>query len=654
MKKNILSALALCAVVGLSSCDSFLELEPLDKVSGDKLTETDGGMKALLATVYAAVPMEDFVVRPYTGFNARNYDGVNGASNIAFLSDEAARSEGGGGITEGFDYWPYDEIRQVNIFIETVTSSQEKGLLSQADATRMIAEARFARAYIYFGLVKRYGGVPIINRVQDGDYVPGDSEALRVPRSTESDTWKFVINEFGEAAKDLPVARDGYRFTKWGALGMKSRAALFAASLAKYWDKAPLAGEAVNQKLVGLSKGEADYFYGECIAASDEILNNYGGALYGANPGSIDEARQNFQKLFIQSTPVDEVLLSRGYVDGSTNNNRSGHGWSLYYSLAQVNPGALRYGRFSPTLDLVDLFEDYTDDGTGKSAPIKTRADGNEANVPNVQLEGNVKSTDPYIQYSSLSEPFLNKDARLQASVIIPGSSYASVPILMQGGLVETSGKVVVYNNSSAQGKDGKTYFAFGAEGTSGYSGFGNIGNSENGNYTTTGFSVRKYMEEEKFSSLSSRDNSITTPFIDIRLAEIYLNYAEAVVESGKGDQNKAATLLNALRHRAAHKDNIPLTLENVLKERRVELAFEGKRFWDMVRRRDNHVYYNGGMRSALVPMIDLRTDTPSYIFVRANFHGDEKQNGRTFAPQSYYRAIPGTASNGLVQNPGY
>ena len=170
----------------------------------------------------------------------------------------------------------------------------------------------------------------------------------------------------------------------------------------------------------------------------------------------------------------------------------------------------------------------------------------------------------------------------------------------------------------------------------------------------TTGFSVRKYMEEEKFSSLSSRDNSITTPFIDIRLAEIYLNYAEAVVESGKGDQNKAATLLNALRHRAAHKDNIPLTLENVLKERRVELAFEGKRFWDMVRRRDNHVYYNGGMRSALVPMIDLRTDTPSYIFVRANFHGDEKQNGRTFAPQSYYRAIPGTASNGLVQNPGY
>ena len=178
MKKNILSALALCAFVGFSSCDSFLELEPLDKVSGDRLTETDGGMKALLANVYSTVPMEDFTFRPNTGFNARNYDGVNGTSNIAFLSDEAARSEGGGDITEGFDYWPYSDIRQVNIFIETVKSSLEKGILNQEDATRMIAEARFARAYIYFGLAKRYGGVPIIYRVRGGDYLSGKSEGF--------------------------------------------------------------------------------------------------------------------------------------------------------------------------------------------------------------------------------------------------------------------------------------------------------------------------------------------------------------------------------------------------------------------------------------------------------------------------------------------
>ena len=82
-----------------------------------------------------------------------------------------------------------------------------------------------------------------------------------------------------------------------GCIGYEVAYGLFAASLAKYWDKAPLAGEAVAQKLVGIDKSEADYFYGECIEAAEEILSNYGGSLYGANPATVSEARENFQKL---------------------------------------------------------------------------------------------------------------------------------------------------------------------------------------------------------------------------------------------------------------------------------------------------------------------------------------------------------------------
>lgn len=48
MKKNILSIFSLCALMGLSGCNAFLELEPLDKVSPDQLLETEGGVKALL------------------------------------------------------------------------------------------------------------------------------------------------------------------------------------------------------------------------------------------------------------------------------------------------------------------------------------------------------------------------------------------------------------------------------------------------------------------------------------------------------------------------------------------------------------------------------------------------------------------------------
>lgn len=55
MKKNILSIFSLCALMGLSGCNAFLELEPLDKVSPDQLLETEGGVKALLANIYTMI-----------------------------------------------------------------------------------------------------------------------------------------------------------------------------------------------------------------------------------------------------------------------------------------------------------------------------------------------------------------------------------------------------------------------------------------------------------------------------------------------------------------------------------------------------------------------------------------------------------------------
>ena len=93
MKKNILSIFSLCALMGLSGCNAFLELEPLDKVSPDQLLETEGGVKALLANIYTMIPMEDFNYRPNAGFNQRGYDGVNETTNLAFLTDEATRSD---------------------------------------------------------------------------------------------------------------------------------------------------------------------------------------------------------------------------------------------------------------------------------------------------------------------------------------------------------------------------------------------------------------------------------------------------------------------------------------------------------------------------------------------------------------------------------
>ena len=663
MKKNILSIFSLCALMGLSGCNAFLELEPLDKVSPDQLLETEGGVKALLANIYTMIPMEDFNYRPNAGFNQRGYDGVNETTNLAFLTDEATRSDGGVGIGyEGFNYWPYGDIRQVNIFMQNVEKAKEAGTISVADADRMTGEAHFARAYMYYGLVKRYGGVPLIDKVQDDDYANGGPGAVAVPRSTELDTWKFGLNECTLAAATLPDATSGsdlYRVTKWAAYALKSRVALHAASVAKYWNLAPLAGEAVTQKLVGgMTSADADAFYKECIEASKFLIENSGKSLYKPAPATVKEAASNFQALFLNDQN-EEIIFSKAYLNGTTNTNQ-GHSYAQFNILPQVNPGALKYGRFNPMLEIVDLFEDYTDDGTGKSAKIVTRTDGNEDayianfhNMNNASVVNTLMSV-PFVKYNDLYEPFANKDARLLASVVVPGSSYAGTEIIIQGGFIKDNNSYVAYSNESTQ-KNGTTYYALGAEGETMFSGFNNVNSGEDANWTATGFGVRKYMPEGE--SMSPDRLSSTTSYIDMRLAEVYLNYAEAVVEngSGLGDKELAENYLNALRRRAGHTDRISLTLENVLKERRVEMAFEGKRFWDMNRRREFHTEFsNNRIRKALVPMLDLRGAEPKYVFARVNYFGDETRGGRTFQNINYYRGIPNIATNGLVQNPGH
>ena len=654
MRKKIIPILTVCLLMGFSGCNKYLELESLEKVSSEQLLGSEGGLKTLLANLYSAMPMEDFNYRPNTGFNQRNWAGVEYILNTSFLTDESTRSDGTQGIGPwNYEYWPYDKIREVNLFFENLEQAKTKGSINASQYDRLNSEAHFIRGYIYFGLVKRYGGVPLIEKAQDKDYIPGSGNAgLKVPRSTEKATWDFVLKELDLAIANLPATISGEdgpgRASKWAAYGLKSRAALHAASIAKYWNRAPLGGEATSQKLVGMSTADAAGYYTQSMAASKAIIDNSGKSLYMPAPASPEEATKNLINLFT-TAPSQEVIFAKYYLDGTTVANQ-GHNYDIYYSPSQANPGFHKFGRYNPTLDVVDLYEDYTDDGTGKSAKIVTRTDGNETFITTDPKNLNVSI--PFKKYDNLYEPFKNKDARLLASVIVPGSTYKNIPIVIQGGMIKANGSVVAYADGNEIGKDGKKYFAFGGESTASFSGFFGMGRSDDANYSSTGFSIRKYLQEGKTTVGAERSSSTT--FIDMRLAEFYLNYAEAAVESGTGDLALAGTLINALRKRAGHKDNIQPTLANILKEREVELAFEGFRYWDLMRRREYHTVFDTKSRKALVPMIDLRDNQPKYIFVRASYYYDEYVGGRTFQPRRYYMPIPGRSTNNLIENPEY
>jgi hypothetical protein len=89
-------------------------------------------------------------------------------------------------------------------------------------------------------------------------------------------------------------------------------------------------------------------------------------------------------------------------------------------------------------------------------------------------------------------------------------------------------------------------------------------------------------------------------------------------------------------------------------KERRVELAFENHRLWDLWRRREYHTLFNDYRRTSLVQTIDLRDLEPKYVFLRMNNFHDIRLGGNTFQVVDYYQAIPGVDVNRCIQNPGH
>ena len=166
--------------------------------------------------------------------------------------------------------------------------------------------------------------------------------------------------------------------------------------------------------------------------------------------------------------------------------------------------------------------------------------------------------------------------------------------------------------------------------------------------FCKTGYQIVKWCIPDESHFQNSIDES-SIPVV--RYPEVLLNYAEAVVEGGYGNAALAKECLNATRHRAAFKTDIPLTVENVQRERRVEFAFECKRHDDLRRRREMHEKINNYVPKSLDPVLDLREDPPTFIFIRKNAI---RAIPLTYPTRYYYDPIPGVGTSGLVQNPQF
>jgi len=647
MKKIITYLATIALVFSFSACDGIFDsLEgDLTKMSSEDLTSSEAGLDRLMANLYSSIPMGAF------------------SSGDKYTPD-AAETDGSKGLAiSGVpSFWNYTTMRDVNVFIQAIGNAKDAGTISEDVYNAYLGEAYFVRAYYYFAMVRTLGGVPIVTEPLDDKYDGEENEGLYIPRSTEKETWDFVLSELDKAAELLPETRGTgkYRATKWSALGLKSRVALFAASVSRYWNTAAIESsyQAVQQKLTYMEESYAAEYYNQCISACEAIINSGNFALYGAQPASVSAAVDNLTNLFLARQDC-EWLFGKSYQNGvATNTN----GFDLPNSPNQAHgsgAGTWKFGCYGVTVDFADACDNYDENYAAVDGTIATRTDGKE----NVYVElpyansgkGAIMSTS-YIKYATPDEPFKNKDARFQAYVIYPNSKFRNVTINIQGGIWKSNGSLSIYDDTNpSEAVDGVTYYGYGGSSESNFSGFYKRGATNDGSWYTTGFGIRKFLDPT--TALSYSQN----PWYDIRYAEILLNYCEAEVELNGTNAGNSKKYLNEIRRRAYFLDEKDATLENVLQERRVELAFENDHAATMVRRRsyfnqsrDSSTDPTGGRRHALIPVVDLHSGTPGYIFVRANFFADDtdKRTVYSIEPKAYYGSITNYVKNRLVPNP--
>ncbi|HEX9957601.1 MAG TPA: RagB/SusD family nutrient uptake outer membrane protein, partial [Fibrella sp.] len=205
-----------------------------------------------------------------------------------------------------------------------------------AEIKRWKYEARFLRAFFYFELVKRYGGVPIINKI----YSVNDN-FQDVKRNSLAECIQYISAESDSAARNLPVvyaapANDLGRATRGAALALKSRVLLYAAS--DLFNTPTWAGGYSNPELISLTGDRQARWKAAADAAKAVIdLAGTGYALHN-----------NYRNLFItNSYTLPEIIFARR--NTSTDNTFERANYPIGYDLG--NSGT------TPSQNLVDAYE---------------------------------------------------------------------------------------------------------------------------------------------------------------------------------------------------------------------------------------------------------------------------------------------------------
>ena len=568
-------------LVLFSGCD-FLDKQPTERLTLDKVFADDIETKRYLWNVYSYIPDESNVWAgtPWVGSADEADMTWERAGYDTYLVNQGNYSP----TTYYYQNWGYyyEGIRSASVFMNRVGENPE---LTETQITRFTAEARFLRAYFYYLLLRQYGPVVIMEEVLPVD---APAEALQIPRSSFDECVNYIVQELGTATQNLPleIINDNWlgRATKGAAMAVKSTVLLYAAS--PLYNGNEDYANFTNQdgtQLMNTTYDETKWKRAADAAKAVIDLNQY--SLYTYGDGS--DPYLNYKELFLDKWNEETIW-------GRSNNGA----WNLEIHSAPRSVNG--WSGVAPTQAQVDAYFM----ANGKS--IHASGSG--------YVEEGFSTEDRKYTIAGTWMMYVNREPRFYASITY-------------------NGKVWPFSGERVE------LFAEGSSGSKG-----------SYDHSKTGYLLYKFTNPD--SDIVQR-NIPHKVWILFRLGEIYLNYAEALNEYNPGHPD-IAKYVNLIRNRSGLPD-LPANLSQdemrqaIHHERRVELAFEGHRYfdtrrWKIAPETDAGPFY--GMNISAGDSFDDEA-----------FYQRTAYETRSFESKNYLWPLPQNAVNRnkeLVQNPGW
>jgi SusD family. len=504
----------------------------------------------------------------------------------------------------------WGRIRNCNDAIEGI----EAGTLPDAQKKELLGQIYFFRAWTYYRLVKVYGGVPIVDHVQNPVAGASGGLDLVIPRSTTKECLDFICNDLEKAASYLPLKWDGNnwgRVTAGTALALEGRTRLLYAS--------PLFNRADDP-----ARWQTAY---EVNKRAVDSLNASGfyGLAYLNTPGV---NASGWAKMFSDYQSPEAVFVTLyNNVATATNGTAPEFNNTWENSIRPINSGGAG-GGISTTAEMVDLF------------PMATGLPATD--VDRLPINGYDKEIF-----------FKNRDPRFYRTFAFPGVQWTfnGTPRKQSLWAYATGAKYQLWNYSwyeTAVKRDDETVSGYGAD---------KLGTNYKGIYVrkrTDDFAVNAtplYVYDTLTSTPFRRS---AAPYMEIRYAEVLLNFAEAACGANHGSE--ALTALRLIRQRVGYTGNCGLDdalagdraklFAAILYERQIEFAYEGKRFDDMRR----WLLWDGGVGQAALKstwaVTGFNGNTCSYLGVKP-LNGQRRNGLELRVSNSVTGAGLGTALDG-------